>query len=232
MLAELGEWDSALAIESELDAGELWNIIWILVDRGEHAEAERLMSGEASKLDLNEPQQRVGYNAIQSYILLRTGDSRRALALAEESWRERHEVGMQAVAPVLRSALEAAFDLGDRAKIDALLGQLGELSPGDTTPWLRALAARFHAKCATLDDDRAAGTGFFTAAQLLREIENPFNLAVVLLEHGTWLTETGHTNEARPLLDEAQEILERLKAEPWLERLRNLDAKLQPTVAD
>jgi class 3 adenylate cyclase/tetratricopeptide (TPR) repeat protein len=230
-LANLGEWDAALELVSALDEDELWeSVIWILVERGQHAEVERLMSG--FEFDPNEPQHRFANTLLRSHVLLRSGDIRQALALAEEAWEERREVGMQAVAPVLEIALEAAFDLHDRAKIDALLGELGELSPGDTNPRLRALGARFHAKCAVVDGDPAASTGFTSAARLLREIESPFDLAVVLLEHGTWLTETDRTDEARPLLSEAQAIFERLRAEPWLERLRDLDAALQSTVAD
>ena len=231
-LADLGEWDTAVALEDEVNADELWSIIWIHVERGEHAKVEALLSKLERTIDVNELQERVGSNAIRALILQRAGDSRQALAFAEAVWQERHEVGMQVVAPVLWTALEAAFDLGDRAKVDALLVDLGELSPGDATPMLRALGARFHAKCAALDHDRAASTGFATAARLLREIETPFALAVVLLEHGTWLSETGQIDEARPLLDEAREIFERLKAEPWLERMRARDTKLQPSIAD
>jgi tetratricopeptide (TPR) repeat protein len=227
-LADLGEWDAALELVSALDADEVSeSVIWILVERGQHAEVERLMA--TFEFDPNEPQRRFANNFLRSHILLRSGDSRQALALAEEA---RDEVGMQSVAPLLEIALEAAFDLHDRAKIDALLGELGELSPGDMRPRLRALAARFHAKCAVLDGDAAAGTGFTSAEHLLREVESPFDLAVVLLEHGAWLTETDRTDEARSLLDEAQEIFERLGAEPWLKRLRDLDAAVQSTVID
>jgi hypothetical protein len=46
-----------------------------------------------------------------------------------------------------------------------------------------------------------------------------FDVAVALLEHGEWLIGQGRGNDAEPLLDEAQEIFERLPAAPWLERV-------------
>jgi hypothetical protein len=46
----------------------------------------------------------------------------------------------------------------------------------------------------------------------------PFPLAVTLLEHGEWLTGQGRLNDAQPLVNEAAEIFQRLKATPWLER--------------
>jgi hypothetical protein len=53
----------------------------------------------------------------------------------------------------------------------------------------------------------------------LRGIEVPFWLAVTLLEQGEWLVARGRADESEPLLAEAGEILERLGARPWLERL-------------
>jgi hypothetical protein len=41
---------------------------------------------------------------------------------------------------------------------------------------------------------------------------------VVLVEHGEWLAGRGRDDDAEPLLAEAREIFERLRATPWLER--------------
>ena len=67
-----------------------------------------------------------------------------------------------------------------------------------------------------------AEDGFKHSAVLLREIGARFWLAVVLLEHGEWLVETGRAGEAEPLLGEARETFERLEATPWLERLETV----------
>ena len=47
----------------------------------------------------------------------------------------------------------------------------------------------------------------------------PFYLAVVQLEHAELLVASGRAEECEPLLSEAREIFERLRATPWLERL-------------
>ena len=46
----------------------------------------------------------------------------------------------------------------------------------------------------------------------------PFWLALTELEHAESLIGEGRADEAEPLLAEAREIFERLKATPWLER--------------
>jgi hypothetical protein len=60
-----------------------------------------------------------------------------------------------------------------------------------------------------------------SAARLYREIETPFDLAQVELEHGEWLSEQSRAEEAEPLLAEAEEIFTRLRARPWLERVQH-----------
>ena len=52
-----------------------------------------------------------------------------------------------------------------------------------------------------------------------REVQMPFWLAVTLLEYGEWLAGDRRRDEAEPLLAEAREIFERLRAAPWLERV-------------
>jgi hypothetical protein len=77
-------------------------------------------------------------------------------------------------------------------------------------------------------DDERADEKFRASAEMLREISARFYLAVVLLEHGEWLVETGRPDDAEPLLGEAREIFERLGAAPWLGRL---DALAEPVRA-
>ena len=103
-----------------------------------------------------------------------------------------------------------------------------DAAPGAVSPFMRAQAERFRARLDALrgSDDRV-DQRFKTAAGLFREIGTPFYLACALLEHGEWLTANGRSDDARPLLDEAREIFERLRATPWLERV----AKLEPDLA-
>ncbi len=65
------------------------------------------------------------------------------------------------------------------------------------------------------------------AVRELKEIEAPFNVAQILLDHAELLSGARREDEAAPLLAQARAIFERLGARPWLERA---DA-LRPPVA-
>jgi hypothetical protein len=123
----------------------------------------------------------------------------------------------------LESALEAAFELGNPAKIDELLAIIEQAPPGLLTSSLRAIGAHFAARRSALQLDAAtAAAGFVAAAGLEREAGRAFELAVVQLEHAEWLAREGRTDDAEPLAAEAREIFERLRATPYLERVDRL----------
>ena len=114
-------------------------------------------------------------------------------------------------------ALEAAFALGESAKIEELLASIEAVPPGSRPPYLDAQARRFRARLA------GDGAGYKAAAERFRELGIPFWLAVTLLEHAEWLAGQG-SSQAEPLLAEASEIFERLEATPWLERTARLSS--------
>ncbi len=117
-------------------------------------------------------------------------------------------------------AVEAALSLGNLERAEELVRMIQELPPVERVPLLEAQSARFAARlAATRGEASSVEGGFKRSAALLREIGMRFWLAVVLLEHGEWLAETGRGEEAEPLLGEAREIFEGLEATPWLERL-------------
>jgi hypothetical protein len=90
----------------------------------------------------------------------------------------------------------------------------------EVTPYLETQMARFRARINWRNgNDEDCETNFKRAAGLLRELTMPFWLGVTLLEHGEWLSQHNRVDDARSLLDEAQEIFEQLRARPWLERL-------------
>jgi hypothetical protein len=152
--------------------------------------------------------------------LLAEGKSREALVAAAEALATRAEMGVRSLYQPLEIALEAAFALSDKAKMDELLAIVEELPPGELTPALRSLGARFAARRAALDGDaETANAGMVAATAILREMELPFHLGVVLLEHAELLAAEGRQDDAEPLLSEARTIFERLRATPWLERL-------------
>ena len=109
-------------------------------------------------------------------------------------------------------ALDAAFQLGEHAKVEELLRIFDDLRPGETTTYLRAQGARFAARLAAVrGDQQAAERGLTAAAGLFRELGWIFWLAVTLLEHA-------ELNGDASLRAEAVEIFEQLGASPWLER--------------
>jgi hypothetical protein len=57
----------------------------------------------------------------------------------------------------------------------------------------------------------------------------PLALGVTLVEHGEWLSAHDPAADSEPLFAEAREIFERLRAQPWLDRLA---ARQAVTAAD
>jgi class 3 adenylate cyclase/predicted ATPase len=117
----------------------------------------------------------------------------------------------------------AALALGDEQTVQRLIDFVAELPPALRSPLLRASAARFAGLLAARRGDPRTADGRMAAAtRELREIEAPFVLAQVLLDHAEMLWSAGREDEAAPLLREARTIFERLDARPWLERADEL----------
>jgi hypothetical protein len=224
-LMALGEWDAAVAVAAGLEATapaeSQWPLIPILVNRGELADARHVLAELAGDRDSEELQVFAGYRCVESVVLRAEGRPHEALAVVGEALERRANVGNWAVVVwALEQALEAAAALGDVRTLDELLAIVEGFTPGETTSYVRAIAARFSAARAALAGDPAGvEPSFAAAASAFREISRPFELAVVQLEHAEWLLGQGRGDEAEPLLAEAREIFERLRARPWLERL-------------
>jgi hypothetical protein len=114
--------------------------------------------------------------------------------------------------------LEAAAGIDDPAALRELLAGLDELHPGELTGSLRAQQARLRSRLPEHD----AESELVTAERLFRELEAPFDLAVVQLERAEHLEAQGRFEEAALLLAEASETFTRLEAAPWLERARRV----------
>ncbi len=231
-LVILGEWDEVLeqVVASDVEAEEprMWaqlGLTFIYAQRGELDQARGALEALRGTFDENEAQQVGGFRSLEAELLLAEGDPQAALRAAEQSIGVRDDLagGLATVGGGLAAGLQSAFELGDHAKVDDLLGLVEGLSPGDLTPFLRATGARFGARRAALQGDRpTAEHGFLAAERIFREIEMPFDLALVLLEHAEWLAEVGRLDDAAPLAAEAGEIFNRLRATPYIERLDRL----------
>jgi predicted ATPase len=217
-LVVLGRWDEALATAELLDAGdlEIASQLVALADvhcaRGDAPAARRLFD-HPGLAESEEIQTRLGLLAAESTILRAEGDSRGALTLAEEAVAASGSYGTTYL-PVKLSvvaALEAAYEVGESARVRELVAGIQALRPGARPRLLEAHSRRFRAK---LTDDAADFAG---AEALFRELSTRFWLAVTLLEHGEL---TGDTER----LEEARGIFEELEATPWLERLDGIAA--------
>ena len=97
------------------------------------------------------------------------------------------------------------------------------------TPLLRSGAARFEGLLAARrGETKLADERLGTAARELQDIEAPFNLAQIQLEHAEVLGSIGREEEAASLLAQARAVFEQLGARPWLERVDAFEAVVLP----
>jgi len=95
-------------------------------------------------------------------------------------------------------------------------------APIDRSPSLQAQTKLHEARLAVLrgeDEPR-----FDEAVAALRDVGEPFWVATALLEQAEWLAADGRSEECIPLLTEARDVFERLRARPRLERLERIQA--------
>jgi ATP/maltotriose-dependent transcriptional regulator MalT len=126
---------------------------------------------------------------------------------------------------------EAALAGGrvDRAAEALASEALGQQSTG---PIIHAQATSFRAQVsAARGEGGGAEEGFKQAAAAFREYGTPFYLACTELEHAEWLVAAGRADEAAPLVAEARETFERLRATPWLERADALASRFPAPAA-
>ena len=220
-LMMLGRWDEAHAVASEfsqeqVDSGGtmlslLQSSVEIDVQRGDLEAARRALQMFARIEHSSDLQELGSFLGARAALRRAEGKLDEALVDAEATIEASSTFGLDAQGGKqgVSEALEAAFALGNSAKVEQLIGSIEAIPAGRRPPYLDAQALRFRAK---LIGD---GAGLDAAATRFRELQLPFHLAVTLLEQA----ELG-SSEAEPLLAEATEIFERLEAMPWLERAR------------
>jgi len=227
----LGRWDEAIALwedhraEEDLPEGLLNGPIMltpVYVHRGDLDTARKTLALLPEGENTRDVQGRVVYQVARAPVLRAEGRLAEALAAGLDAWGAGRVIGLlhQSVKEGLAEALEAAFALNDLAKVEELLGEIEALRPGELSPYGQAQGARFGARLAAARGDRErVELGYAAAAGRFRALSMPFLLAVTLLEHAEWLVGQGSIAEAGPLLSEARDTFEQLKASPWLERI-------------
>ncbi len=236
-LMGLGQWDEAVAMVAEARATELplvafaWSQLVSLVSlhchRGELDEAERVLEATRSAAEADEWQSRLAYSAERGVALRAHGRIEEALMAAEGVLASKSKVGMGITNPILKRALvlagDCAIDLADPDRASRILATARDALPGQVTPWLRGHLARLSARECALHGDTQQVEPLFTAAEAgFGAIDDPFDLAATRVEHAEWLVEQARSDEALQLLAEARTTLERLGAQPWLERVRQI----------
>jgi class 3 adenylate cyclase/tetratricopeptide (TPR) repeat protein len=239
MLSELvfidhatGRWEDALLRWSEIPRLEelpaaraaavelLMSIPPLLVARGERERAAEVLASHAGLERSSDLQESTSYHAARAVLLGSEGRFEEAL----ESGRKTLET-MPTLSPVFPGvkmgfveAAGAALALGKVDIVEELLEIPRGLGAGETSPFWRAQAPRIEAHLAAARGEDGVEERFERAATLFRASDMPFWLAVTLTEHGEWLASRERTDEGAPLLAEAREIFERLKARPWIDR--------------
>ncbi len=225
-LVLLGRWDEALAREAEVNAAGMVSVEHLLVHlveidcwRGNVEQARSRLERSAELKTHESVDYATGYRLHEAQLLRTEGSLRAAQEALEPVLAARSELGISYLHVKLGfvEALECAFELGDNGKLEQLLEIIEALRPGERPPLLEAHAVRFRAKLA--GDEAAAEKDFRRAADIFRERELIFWLAVTQLEQAEWLSGLGQSDEAQPLLVNARETFKQLEAKPWLERV-------------
>jgi tetratricopeptide (TPR) repeat protein len=229
-LVQTGEWSEALQLASEVPEDQLryavavpYTLIHIAVERGDVAEARRVLSLMSVFESSADVQERAAHAALSAVVLGGEGRLEEALAASLDAVAAGELLGRGVAADAkvaLGVGLDSALALARFDAVEELLGRIDAIPAGKRPPSLRAQSARFRARLAAArGEEDGVEQGFKTAAGIYREHGLTFFMAVTQLEHGEWLAGQGRGEEARPLLAEAREIFERLEARPWLERV-------------
>jgi tetratricopeptide (TPR) repeat protein len=223
-LYDEGRWDEIRELAAELPEEALERVgnavgfqlpaylAEIARQRGETAEATALLAGWAT----SEPFADRQAEGCRVWSLAFT-------ALVQERFEDVFALVRPGIeAPANTAVLESQLDLAgaavrDDAGADMLkeLLDLADAADVPKPPSSVAGIAYLRAKAAAL---RGEEPEFGRAVALLRESDRRVTLAMALVEQAEWLVSRGRPDEAGPLLVEAREFFERLRAQPWLDR--------------
>jgi len=220
---DLGEWDEVERLVSEMTVDDIRTIgertsgiLHLAVARGDLPSARAALEAGSEIRDSQEWQTRSFFRMLEAQLLRAEGRLTEALAAA----REALTIGeISRVHPLYKQAwveaCESALALGDEAQVEELLAEVDRLPTSERTPRILAQEARFRGRLFGLRGDRDGAAPLLArAADGFRALQMPYWSAVALVE---W-AELG-VDDPAPLLAEAREIFERLRATPWLERV-------------
>jgi len=134
--------------------------------------------------------------------------------------------------PVLEDAATAANDLQDSSLALPVAALLDAIPPARRTRAVELGRARIRANAAAgREEHDTAAEEYALALATARNLGKAALLGPVLVDYGRWLVQTGRTEEAAPLLEEARTLFERMKATRWLERAAQVLARRESETA-
>jgi len=152
----LGRWEEALVradeadqLEaSELARSELIELVGVRCEQGDLTAAGNLMRAYEWARDAEQTEYKCLFTALEARLHRARGRPGEALAVAERGLALRSELPITntGIKRNMIEALEAAFALGDLAKVEELLKGFETLRPGELTSFLRGHRARFRAR--------------------------------------------------------------------------------------
>ena len=194
----------------------------IYLHRGQPEEIRGAIARIEPGLDRAEVQEMAMHAFASSLLAHGEGRFEDALKLAEEAAASREKLGIDFEFCIegLVESFEAAFDADRLDKVEELLKLFDSMVRGELTPYLRAHSARARARLAAAHGEHEGAEAYFKeAAEMFRDYNYPFHLAVTLTMHGEWLEGRSHPADAASFFEEADAVFRRLGAVPWRERL-------------
>ena len=232
-----GEWDEAVTLGETIDFGEgtadvglavaVYSLLEIAVDRGDEERARSLLARLPMDVESSDQQQRslaLGRHQVEAEL---DGEYQRALAAVDSGIRLTLEVrNAGVIADLLAHACLYARASGDHARALAASAAVDSLPANAHTRAMDSQLYRLRANAAAAaGDDASAAEAYGIALANARNLGYRYWLSPVLYDYGRWLVISGREEEGRPLLDEAREHFEHMRATSWLDKLDSLAAK-------
>ena len=142
-----------------------------------------------------------------------SGRTRRS---ASPSWRWRSSATMGVSQEYVKESYfvagEAAFALGDLAKVEELVAMVEKLPPGNSSQFLQGHCLRFRARLAALRGDGGRGRASVQAGgRALPRAGRSVLSRRHRAQQGEWLVAQNRADDAGPFLEEAQQLFEGLQ---------------------
>ena len=235
-LVLIGRWDEAIQTADELAASPQSRMVANMtvhaleIDcwRGDLERARKRLDAATGGEPTDDPQSLAGLALHEAVVARAEGKPKVALEKLQPALDSRDHLGIRflIVKLAIIEELECASALGDTPRIERVLASIDDLRPGEPPPLLTAHASRFRARLTA--DAGEVEREFRRAANVFREHDLVFWLAVTQLEFGEYLIGQDHGHEAEPLLADAHETFERLGATPWIHRVAEVAPARRP----